>query len=82
MVKNTCKKLQVVLGNEACDLDSAVSAITYAFLLHSLRTEPEGSDDAPGVIPVLNIARRDFPLRTEVTFWLRRHGVPQEALVF
>ena len=27
----------MVLGNESCDLDSAVSAIVYAFLLHSLQ---------------------------------------------
>ena len=26
--------LRVVLGNEACDLDSAVSALAYAYLLH------------------------------------------------
>lgn len=78
---SSCKKTQVVLGNESCDLDSAVSAIAYAFLLHSLRAGREDSDGA-GVVPVLNIPRRDFPLRTEVTYWLGKHGVSQEALVF
>lgn len=78
---SSCKKTQVVLGNESCDLDSAVSAIAYAFLLHSLRAGREDSDGV-GVVPVLNIPRRDFPLRTEVTYWLGKHGVSQEALVF
>ena len=34
-----CNKaeLDIVLGNEACDLDSAVSAIVYAFYLQSKR---------------------------------------------
>ena len=27
------KCIQIVLGNESCDLDSAVGAISYAFLL-------------------------------------------------
>ncbi|XP_037780034.1 exopolyphosphatase PRUNE1-like isoform X2 [Penaeus monodon] len=104
---SSCKKVQVVMGNEACDLDSAVSAITYAFLLHSLRAEREDKESVGvvdkeavgvvdkeavgvvdkeavgvGVVPVLNIPRRDFPLRTEVTHWLGRHGVSPEVLVF
>ncbi|XP_063610739.1 exopolyphosphatase PRUNE1-like [Penaeus indicus] len=85
---SSCKKVQVVMGNEACDLDSAVSAITYAFLLHSLRAGREDSGGGEGegvgvgVVPLLNIPRRDFPLRTEVTYWLGKHGVSQEMLVF
>lgn len=80
-------KLHVVLGNEACDLDSAVSALVYAFLLHSLLKEEEEQEAAEEgrtvvVVPVLNIPRRDYELRTEVTYWLDKHQIRREDLVF
>nr|XP_053653270.1 exopolyphosphatase PRUNE1-like isoform X1 [Cherax quadricarinatus] len=70
-------RLHVVLGNEACDLDSAVSALVYAFLLYSLR-----KDSTEVVLPVLNIPRRDYPLKTEVVFWLEKHNILPEMLFF
>ncbi|KAG0721574.1 Exopolyphosphatase PRUNE1 [Chionoecetes opilio] len=70
--------LHVVLGNESCDLDSAVSAIVYAFLLHSL----QNGEEAIGVVPVLNIPVADYPLKSEVTHWLQRHGIYQNSLLF
>ncbi|KAB7497795.1 hypothetical protein Anas_09928, partial [Armadillidium nasatum] len=52
---------KVVMGNEACDLDSAVSSIAYAYFLQFLDKKMEF-----GVVyPVLNINRNDYPLRTE-----------------
>lgn len=33
-------KVHIVLGNEACDLDSAAAAITYAYYLDSVSTSP------------------------------------------
>ena len=41
-----------VIGNESCDLDSAVSAIVYAYFLNT-KTE---SDDSL-VVPILNVAK-------------------------
>ncbi|XP_053653271.2 exopolyphosphatase PRUNE1 isoform X2 [Cherax quadricarinatus] len=70
-------RLHVVLGNEACDLDSAVSALVYAFLLYSLR-----KDSTEVVLPVLNIPKRDYPLKTEVVFWLEKHNILPEMLFF
>jgi inorganic pyrophosphatase/exopolyphosphatase len=32
------KKIHVVIGNEACDLDSAVSALTYGYFLHKVNS--------------------------------------------
>ncbi|GFO47769.1 protein prune homolog-like protein [Plakobranchus ocellatus] len=32
----TRKKVHLVIGNESCDLDSVVSAITYAYFLHQV----------------------------------------------
>ncbi|XP_004632547.1 exopolyphosphatase PRUNE1 [Octodon degus] len=51
------RPLHVVLGNEACDLDSMVSALALAFYL-TKTTEAEEV-----FIPVLNIKRSELPLR-------------------
>lgn len=37
-MKNSSGQLHVVLGNEACDLDSMVSALTFAYFLSKVRT--------------------------------------------
>jgi len=73
-----CNKteLDVVLGNESCDLDSAVSALVYGYYLQFNR----GNNVT--VIPVLNISRADFPLRTEVTFLLNEYELLQNSLTF
>ncbi|XP_048337792.1 exopolyphosphatase PRUNE1 [Sphaerodactylus townsendi] len=70
-------KLHVVLGNEACDLDSMVSALALAYFF--AKTAPE---KRAAFIPVLNIPRSDFPLRTESTFLLKEHRIPESAIIF
>ncbi|XP_063803069.1 exopolyphosphatase PRUNE1 [Pseudophryne corroboree] len=67
----------VVLGNEACDLDSMVSAITLAYYL----AKTSSSKDLV-FVPVMNIPREDFPLRTESTFFLRETGISEKHLTF
>ncbi|NXW07903.1 PRUN1 Exopolyphosphatase, partial [Fregetta grallaria] len=64
-------------GNEACDLDSTVSALALA-------SPPAKTSPAPkaAFIPVLNIPRADFALRTETTFLLREQGIPAASLIF
>ncbi|XP_025083199.1 uncharacterized protein LOC112557508 isoform X2 [Pomacea canaliculata] len=71
--------VHIVMGNEACDLDSATSAITYAFYLHEISVAPLGT-----VIffPILSMKRGDFRLRTEITYYFRRHGIVEEDLIF
>ncbi|NXO23635.1 PRUN1 Exopolyphosphatase, partial [Cisticola juncidis] len=73
------QEIHVVMGNEACDLDSAVSALALAYFLAQT-----GTSAVPGaaVVPVLNIPRADLALRTETTFLLRERGLPAAALVF
>lgn len=66
----------VVLGNEACDLDSAVSALTLAFFLHRI-----GKYAPRNVIPVLNIPRKELPLKTEVTYFLQKNSLNLSNLV-
>jgi len=58
-------QVMIVLGNESCDLDSAVCALVYAHYWSS-RTL---------AIPMLNIPRADIPLKTEVNFCIGEEKV-------
>ncbi|XP_058677527.1 exopolyphosphatase PRUNE1 [Ammospiza nelsoni] len=71
------QEIHVVMGNEACDLDSAVSALALAYFLAQTTPAPKAA-----FVPVLNIPRADFALRTETTFLLRERGIPDASLVF
>lgn len=70
------RPLHVVLGNEACDLDSMVSALALAFYL----TKTAGAGEI--FIPVLNINRAELPLRGDNVFFLQKVQIPESALVF
>ncbi|KAL3887239.1 hypothetical protein ACJMK2_027186 [Sinanodonta woodiana] len=74
----TIDKVHVVLGNESCDLDSAVAALTYAFYLHHKSVKD------PGVLylPVLNITSDQYRLRTETVYFLGRLNIKQTDLTF
>ncbi len=65
----------VVLGNEAADLDSMASSIAYGYLLAQLHPELT-------VLPVMNIPRADFFLRSEVVFLFHEAGINQNDIVF
>ncbi|XP_042749556.1 exopolyphosphatase PRUNE1 isoform X2 [Lagopus leucura] len=71
------QEVHVVMGNEACDLDSTVSALALAYFLAKTSVPPRAA-----FIPVLNIPRADFALRTETTFLLREHSIPDSSLIF
>ncbi|NXW51347.1 PRUN1 Exopolyphosphatase, partial [Nyctiprogne leucopyga] len=71
------QEIHVVMGNEACDLDSTVSALALAYFLAKTSPAPKAA-----FIPVLNIPRADFALRTETTFLLREQGIPATSLIF
>ncbi|TGZ75435.1 hypothetical protein CRM22_000386 [Opisthorchis felineus] len=66
----------VVCGNEACDLDSASCALSYAYF------KQQQLGDSWTVIPLCNIQRKDMPLRTEITYWLRECGLNWEMLFY
>lgn len=69
-------KVHVVLGNESCDLDSAVSSTVTAYLLHELQPVKNVL-----VVPVLNIARKDVKLRTEVTYFFEQVDIPLDSII-
>lgn len=63
----------IVSGNQLADMDSAVSALAYAyFLTHH---------DDP-VVPIINIPRGDFRLRRDIVEWLDHFGVVEDDLWF
>ncbi|XP_016047383.1 exopolyphosphatase PRUNE1 isoform X2 [Erinaceus europaeus] len=70
------RPLQVVLGNEACDLDSVVSALALAFYLAKTNEAEEI------FVPVLNIQRSELCLRGDVVFFLQKIGIPESLLIF
>ncbi|XP_065154576.1 exopolyphosphatase PRUNE1 isoform X1 [Paramisgurnus dabryanus] len=73
---NNSPGLHVVMGNEACDMDSMVSALTFAYFL----SKTLNSKRLP--VPILNIPRREFPLRSDSIFLLRETGLSQDDLLF
>ncbi|XP_055459639.1 exopolyphosphatase PRUNE1 isoform X1 [Psammomys obesus] len=70
------RPVHVVLGNEACDLDSMVSALALAFYL----TKTSEAEEI--FIPVLNIKRSELPLRGDNVFFLQELQIPEPALIF
>ncbi|XP_007485463.2 exopolyphosphatase PRUNE1 isoform X1 [Monodelphis domestica] len=70
------RPLHVVLGNEACDLDSMVSALTLAFYLENT------SESKAAFVPVLNIPHSELALRGESVFLLSELNIPESSLIF
>ncbi|XP_053288808.1 exopolyphosphatase PRUNE1 [Pleuronectes platessa] len=66
----------VVLGNEACDVDSVVSALAYAYFLS--KTSPSEML----ALPVMNIRQSELLLRSDVVFLLRQTGLSPDVLMF
>ncbi|XP_021921029.1 exopolyphosphatase PRUNE1 isoform X2 [Zootermopsis nevadensis] len=71
--------VRIVMGNESCDLDSAISALVYAYVLYN-EVNAEAKDTC--IIPLLNICKKELALRTEVTYYLRKNSVPLDLLIF
>lgn len=65
----------LVMGNEACDLDSMASAVGYAYLLAATKR-------GKTIVPVMPIPRRDFSLRTEAVYVFDQAGIDAANLIF
>lgn len=74
------KVVNIVLGNPTCDLDSAISPIIYSYLIHKEVEKCIQKNEI--VIPVLNIPEEDYPLKTEVKYFLETKGIYQQNLTF
>lgn len=75
--------LVFVVGNESCDLDSAVCAIGLAYLyaIAAKLSENFLIDGKRRFLPVMNIERENLPLKTEVTYYMRKHDIDVDDLV-
>ncbi|XP_065324097.1 uncharacterized protein LOC135931132 isoform X4 [Gordionus sp. m RMFG-2023] len=71
--------IRVIMGNEACDLDSAISSLVYAYFLYEIK---DASISNHVVVPLLNIKSSDYKLKTEVKYLLDRMGIPANLLIF
>ncbi len=67
-----------IVGNEAADLDSMASAIMYAYFAGEVHAQEEGHL----FLPLINIPRADFCLRTEAVYLFNASGVQVENLLF
>ncbi|XP_014476732.1 PREDICTED: protein prune homolog isoform X2 [Dinoponera quadriceps] len=72
--------IRVILGNQTCDLDSAVCALAQGFSEY-VNAKKHGQSDL-AVIPVLNIPEKEFRIKTEVVYWLRSHNIPLYLITF
>ncbi|XP_070692308.1 exopolyphosphatase PRUNE1 isoform X1 [Pempheris klunzingeri] len=65
----------VVLGNESCDIDSMVCALTYAYFLSKSHRDMLA-------LPLLNIRRSDLSLRSDNVALLQQVCLPVDLLLF
>lgn len=79
LLKNLSKVnlVHVVIGNEACDLDSTVCALSYAYFLSKKRKA-----GTTHLLPVLNILECEYRLRTDTTYFLSKLNVTADLLTF
>ncbi|XP_049850798.1 exopolyphosphatase PRUNE1-like [Schistocerca gregaria] len=77
------RRLHVVLGNEACDLDSAVSSIALAYLYHyAYLNALDEFEFEVDVVPLLNINREDLELRKDLVLLFQKVGIDFRYLTF
>jgi exopolyphosphatase len=70
--------IQCVIGNEAADLDSMASAVLYAYS----KAHDASADSKTTYVPVINVPREDFKLRTEAVYLFQEAGVNPQWLIF
>ena len=74
---NKKSKVSFVMGNEAADLDSMASSVVYAYYLQSFN-----SDDNCIYLPLINIPKEDFKLRTEAVYLFTEADIDTANLIF
>lgn len=72
--------IRIVLGNQTCDLDSAVCALVQG-LVEYVNVKKHGQNDH-AVIPVMNIPEKEFRIKTEVVYSLKSHNIPLNLITF
>lgn len=81
--KNNLRKLHLVMGNEALDLDSAVSSLLLANLYHHYNINTyDGEKPIYDVIPLFPIERKDFVLRKDIALLFENLCIDVENILF
>lgn len=72
-----------ILGNESCDLDSAICAValSYFYMTATKLSSRLLIDGKRRFLPFMNINRTNLLLKTEVTYFLRKNGIDIEDIV-
>lgn len=72
-----------VVGNESCDLDSAVSAVGLAFFYTVTANLADFLfiNGKRRFLPIMNISRENLPLKTEVTHFMHKFDIDMNDLV-
>ena len=81
----TSRPIIFVIGNEAMDLDSHVSSISFAYFSHVIQQRQldiSSSELAPMYIPLLNLEREDFVLRGECVSLFESLNFSIDDLIF
>lgn len=73
----------IVVGNESCDLDSAVCAIGFAYFYSKSANFPKWlyTNGDRRFLPVMNISRQNLPLKSEVMHFLNENQIDVANLV-
>ncbi|XP_055609169.1 exopolyphosphatase PRUNE1 [Uranotaenia lowii] len=71
----------VIIGNESCDLDSAVCCLSLAFYLWKYPNLITRIPYVENVLPVLNVPREELVLKTEVVYYLKSNQINTEDLI-
>lgn len=67
--------LKFVTGNQSADMDSVVSALSYAYFQYH-------HDPNVTLIPLINIPKNDFQLRRDIVLLLLSHSISDDNLFF
>lgn len=68
--------LRFVTGNQSADMDSVVSAISYAYFYHQ-----KNPNEQP-FLPLVNITRDELRLRRDIVLLLQSHSISKDQLFF
>lgn len=75
------------MGNESCDMDSAISSLVYAYFLHWMNqhelpiSSSTTKSNSKAFIPIINVKRNDLPIKTEVVYFLKENSISLENLI-
>lgn len=75
-ISKTASLFRFVTGNQSADMDSVVSAISYAYFYHVK------SPSEPPLLPLVNIPREEFRLRRDIVLLLKAHNITDQDLFF